>query len=164
LVSRKVIFGLAISVIALISIALVIISPAFIDDLESINSVETLNWSRLSEIGQTYGVAAAILSTLAFAGIAASLIMQADQTRSSRLHAVRVYHLELLKMATEKPELYLPVLGVHTEVDLDEARQRIYAVSQMNYFLMAYENRIVHEKSLRGEMLTDAFQSELVRD
>ena len=74
--------------------ALTVVSPLALTALD-----HHRNWSRLSEIGSTYGAASAVLSALALTGIAVSLLLQAHQTSIARLHSYREQHLALSELA-----------------------------------------------------------------
>ena len=110
-------------VLALImfSIGLVAISPFALDAFG-----DSPAWTRRSEICQTYGAAAALLSIFALVGITASLILQAREAKISREQASRTTHTELLLMAIEKPvfrECWGPVRATDNETEL---QQHIY--------------------------------------
>jgi hypothetical protein len=55
------------------------------------------SWARRGNIGATYGAAAALLSVLALAGVAVSLVLQARETMVTREQTARAVHTELLK-------------------------------------------------------------------
>ena len=64
----------------------------------------------LSEMGQAYGGVSAILSGLAFCGIAISLLLQWRQVRLTRIMAARERHFELVKLGIDDPSLMLAPL------------------------------------------------------
>jgi hypothetical protein len=59
----------------------------------------------LSDVGQSYGPVATILSGAALIGIVATLILQSKQTRLIAEQAVRQTHLEIMREAWADPEL-----------------------------------------------------------
>src|SRR4051794_23078917 len=65
----------------------------------------TLDRGRLSDVGQAYGGVSAVLSALAFCAIAASLLLQFQQTRSASIAAARERHFELVRLAIDDPDL-----------------------------------------------------------
>jgi ABC-type sulfate transport system permease subunit len=77
----------------------VALSPAVIGHVSNTSDAQ---WQRLSNIGQTYGAASAMLSVLALIGVAISLILQSRETRAAREQARRALHFELLKMAMDQ--------------------------------------------------------------
>jgi hypothetical protein len=66
-----------------------------------------LDWPRLSEIGQAYDAASALLAGVAVVGVAISLLMQLRQIRISQVQAARMMHMELMRMLTSDPLLRL---------------------------------------------------------
>jgi hypothetical protein len=100
-----------------------------------------MDWGRLSYIGQTYGAESAILSALAVGGVsvslflqarqarATSLFLQARQARATNIQMVRDYRRELIMMALENPDLYLPCLCPISlsDISADAMRQNLYS-------------------------------------
>lgn len=82
-------------VIALVILAIVIVavSPFVLDDFGGSPAA----WARRADIGQTYGAAAALLAVLALAGVAASLVLQARETKVNREHNSRQVHNQLMR-------------------------------------------------------------------
>src|SRR5215471_21034949 len=76
---RKTAVYLTFLVITLGSLALVLISPILLRQLDRIKGID---WSLLSNIGQTYGAASAILSAVALIGISISLLVQVRQAKT----------------------------------------------------------------------------------
>lgn len=54
---RKLLFGIGVLVVSAAVLGLIVLSPVLLAALEGLT---TADWSRLSEIGQTYGAASAI--------------------------------------------------------------------------------------------------------
>jgi hypothetical protein len=61
----------------------------------------SVDWARLSNVGQAYGGVSAVLSALAFCGIAVSLAFQWQQVRISQVVASRERHFELVRLTAE---------------------------------------------------------------
>lgn len=59
----------------------------------------------MSDIGETYGAASAVLSAFALVAIGVSLFLQAREMRFSRLEAERTHHFELMQLMIENPAL-----------------------------------------------------------
>ena len=87
-------------IFAAIMLALVVISPIALQQLVRIHGV---NWTRLSDIGQTYGAVSALLTALALGGVVVSLLYQARDVKAAREQASRTFHHELLKMEMKNP-------------------------------------------------------------
>ncbi|MBY8864045.1 DUF6082 family protein [Nocardia sp. CA2R105] len=101
--------------------------------------VHALDWQRLQTASQAYGATSAIVSALALCGVAASLLVQAQQSRANRLEMVRRYQLDLTQMALEDPETYMPCIGKLVESPATEARQHLYCASWLRFGQMGYE-------------------------
>jgi hypothetical protein len=95
------------------------------------------HWNLLSNVGQAYGFAAALLSGLALAAIGISLFFQSRQTRIAQLQAARTLQLELFKLAYEHPDLQE---GWSPRVDVPylEWRKRSYMNLVFMYLRMNY--------------------------
>ncbi|MEV6163155.1 DUF6082 family protein [Streptomyces sp. NPDC052052] len=63
------------------------------------------DWGELSDISQAYGAVSVVLSTIALAGVALSLLYQARQARTSNEQAIRDSHLQLATLALSNPDL-----------------------------------------------------------
>ncbi|MFD7874467.1 DUF6082 family protein [Streptomyces sp. NPDC059766] len=63
------------------------------------------DWGKLSDISQAYGAVSVVLSAIALAGVALSLLYQVRQTRTSNEQAIRDGHLQLATLALSDPDL-----------------------------------------------------------
>ncbi|MFF8835282.1 DUF6082 family protein [Streptomyces sp. NPDC015130] len=63
------------------------------------------DWGKLSDISQTYGAVSVVLSAIASAGVALSLLFQVRQARTSNEQAIRGSHLQLATLALSDPHL-----------------------------------------------------------
>jgi hypothetical protein len=132
--------------------------------MREIGTGRGVDWARLSDVGQTYGAASAILSALALGGVAVSLLVQARQAKAQQIQTVRGYQLELLRLTLDNPQLYLPCWGIQTDpFGLDGNRQIVFTNLLMIYQLMGYETGVISESSMRGVILADLFQGEVGR-
>lgn len=128
-----------------IAVGLVALSPFALDVFGNSRA-----WTERSEIGQTYGAAAALLSVLALVGISVSLILQAREAKAAREHASRVTHSELLQMAIEDPvyrECWGPVDHSRSEREL---QQHIYTNLIVSYWQSRFELGMFSEAHLRA--------------
>src|SRR6202035_5609260 len=89
-----IVFALIFATVAVL--ALVAISPLA---LRQLSSIRGLNWTQLSNIGQTYGAASALLTGLALLGVAGSMIFQIRAIDVSRAESMRGQHAHLIEMA-----------------------------------------------------------------
>lgn len=78
---------------------------------------------RLSDVGQAYGVMAALFSVLAFLAVAVSVGIQVNQRREESTLAWRSAHAEILRMAMAEPETFGPCIG-SLDVELGVTRYR----------------------------------------
>ncbi|WP_203990415.1 DUF6082 family protein [Sphaerisporangium rufum] len=130
--------------LVLTATALVVLSPLAIDAID-----DGGQWSRRSEIGQTYGAAAALLSVLALAAIAFSLVLQAREVKLAREQASRATHNELITMALNDPD-YRECWGVFsTERDERSIRQQLYTNLVVSYWQTRFELGTFSETHLR---------------
>ncbi|WP_324608681.1 DUF6082 family protein [Streptomyces sp. NRRL S-1824] len=97
----KVRVALAYGLLVLGLLALIISTP-FV--LSAIAPAST-DWGRLSDISQAYGAVSVLLSAIALAGVALSLIYQVRQARTSSEQAIRDSHLQLATLALSDPDL-----------------------------------------------------------
>ncbi|MEV8631972.1 DUF6082 family protein [Streptosporangium sp. NPDC051023] len=124
----------------------VVISPLFLTLLNDQNA----DWSRLSDIGQTYGAASAVLAVFALMGVTASLILQARETKAGREQTLRALHTDLMRMAMDDP-IYRACWGTFfTSENPDEQRAHMYVNMIVNHWLMMWELRAITEAHLRA--------------
>lgn len=144
-------------------LSLILVSPLF---LREITHVKGVDWQRLSDAGQTYGAASALLSGIALIGVAATLLVQTRQDKVERIRIVRERHVELARMTASDPQVYGPIVGVNvkSQADADNYRAHVMVTLWMNYARMGYQMDVLSERSLRGELFAEMFQSEVTRD
>ena len=150
---------LAVFVGVILILSLVLLSPILLRQLGIFTSA---NWAQLSEIGQTYGAASAVLSGIALIGISLSLLIQARQARNERIRLVFERHTQLLTMELEHLDIYGPVFGLNPPPGID-ARQFLFCTMVMNYQRLGFLTGTILEEDLRGEGLPDMFGAEPTR-
>ncbi|BCB75620.1 hypothetical protein GCM10022251_27690 [Phytohabitans flavus] len=106
------------------------------------------DWDFLANVGDAYAGVSAILSSLAFCGVAASLLLQWRQNRMTQLYSFKQQHLELTKLALQDPK-FLYVDGVDPTVDGD-ATLKVYANLIVSHWAMAWDLRMMSVRTLRG--------------
>ncbi|MBB4933187.1 hypothetical protein F4561_004007 [Lipingzhangella halophila] len=127
-------------------VGLVGLSPLALGAVRGIDD----DWESLSFIGQTYGAASALLAGLALAGVVATLVLQARETRMSRELALRDSNSELLRIAMESPE-YAECWGANLPLPEGKAqRQSMYTNMILSQWEMAYESRAIGDAHLRA--------------
>ncbi|MDA0565539.1 DUF6082 family protein [Streptomonospora sp. S1-112] len=122
----------------------VALSPLALGSVSGISD----DWENLSFIGQTYGAASALLAGLALAGVVATLVLQARETRIARELALRDSNSELLRMAMENPE-YARCWGTNLSPGGREQRQHMYTNMIVSQWEMAFESGAIGEQHVR---------------
>ena len=98
-----------------------IVSPLALRQLSSLHGV---HWSRLSDIGHTYGAASALLTGLALVGVVGSIIFQVRAIQVSREQAIREQHIHLVEMALADPIYQRAWGGLYDKYDNNSDRYR----------------------------------------
>lgn len=145
---------------AAVALTVVLLSPVA---LEEISGSKDVDWNRLSQIGAAYGFTSAIVSALALAGVAASLIVQNRQARAEQIQSIRTYYLELVRLELDDMALFRPVWGDTDIADPHERKRQVYADLMLNYAWMGFETGTLGEPLLR-DMLAGMFSGEAGRD
>jgi hypothetical protein len=108
-----------------------------------------VDWNRLSNIGQTYGAASAVLSALALGGVAISLVLQHRESKAAREQALRALHADLFRKALEE-EIYLECWGpIGASTDRTWYRQHIYLNLIVSHWQLMWELGALTEPHLR---------------
>lgn len=144
------------------TLALILLSPYA---LIWVGAIRQEDWDRLSAIGQTYGAASAVLSALALAGVAISLVVQSRDGRATQETSVREFHRELIAMTSLDPHRYLPCWGWNLGADVTEqdAGQIMFSHMICNYMALGYQLGTVSEVQLRRLTLKHFFSGEVGR-
>ena len=129
-------------------IVLVAVSPLALKQIAPLGGKE---WARLSNIGQTYGAASALLTGLALIGVVGSIVLQVRAAQISREQSSREHHVHLVEMALEDP-VYQRCWGggLRAHATRDSYRQQVY----LNLIVSNWEKDYVlggfPEHALRG--------------
>jgi hypothetical protein len=146
---NRIIFYSAIIVAVVAVLALVVISPLA---LRRLSPLGRLNWTQLSNIGQTYGAASALLTGLALIGVVGSMVFQAQAIRVSRQQSYQEHLGHLTEMALTDPVYQRSLGGDPAEFETPEKfRQQVY----VNLTLSAWQNHY-RLGGLREHALRDA--------
>jgi hypothetical protein len=79
--SRNIIISFLVIALTAFVLGSILLSPLLLRQIAKLGGVD---WAKLSNIGQTYGAASAILSALAVGGVAISLFLQANRVGQTR--------------------------------------------------------------------------------
>jgi hypothetical protein len=148
----------AISVLVVIAGGMVAGSPVAMGWLATLRE----DWNTLSDVGQTYGLASAVLSGIALVSIGLSLAQQAKQTKIAQLQAARAMQMELFSMAYEHPELRVG-WGASLQLPHLEWRQSTYTNLVFMYIKTAYLIGDFNDQDIRRAM-ANRFKTQLGRD
>ncbi|MEU0597437.1 DUF6082 family protein [Streptomyces sp. NPDC006393] len=105
------------------------------------------DWNDLSDIGQTYAAVAAILSALAVAGVAVSLVIQSRQARVEQWQTVRGFQKDLLLMALDNP-IYRDAWGEKGELTGEEWQKHTYTRMVLHYMWLGADTGAIPWGSL----------------
>lgn len=141
-------------------LTLILASPLL---LLQLNHVKGVDWPELSNIGQTYGAASAILSGMALVGITLSLIVQARQARAERIRITRERHTELLRLVLEAPDIYGPAIGFKPQFTVEDQRI-IFCTMWVNYARMGFQMGVLTEEVLHDDIFGPAFINKPMRE
>lgn len=131
-------------------LALVILSPLA---LRAVASVFGLNWSNLSNVGQTYGAVSALITALALGGVVISLLYQARDVNAARSQAIRTFQFELLRMEIEDADLMWASgapWGTVESADYRRLRQHIFVHMWLSFWESQFLLNEMSSKSVRS--------------
>lgn len=148
--SRRMILMFSFAVAVLAVLILVAISPLA---LKQFSMIKSENWAELSNIGQTYGAASAILTAIALIGVAGSMIFQIRAIEVSKSESMRGQHLHLVEMSLKDP-VYMRAWGQEPKEygGLDRYRQLLYVNLILSFWEDNYRLRSLSEGILRGDL------------
>ncbi|MBO3752149.1 hypothetical protein J5X84_39325 [Streptosporangiaceae bacterium NEAU-GS5] len=148
--------------IALLAVGFILASPLLLDSLQYYGH---LDWSKLSNIGQSFDAAGTVITALSFIVIAMSMIYQARMMRITQLQAHRQFHQELLLSQMADADL----MDVLSPTALDpRSRQRKRVLLWVNlwvsFWWMNYSSGFLYERELRHLARRELFSSEAGRE
>ena len=123
MLSRRLLLIITLTVGLIAVTGLVIFSPFALATLVHLK----VNWLELSNIGQTYGAVSALLSSLALAGVIASLLYQSRSNKNAVEQRVRTLQFDLLRMAMTDPTL-MTASGAPWDLDIPSDSSSIVAI------------------------------------
>lgn len=110
-------------------------------------------------MGQAYGATSTVVSAFALAGVAVSVVLQVRQSRSNAHEATNRFRLELVKIALDQPEIYLPCLGMpEPGQTVEQGKQQLFILMWMQHQFLGFQSGSVSEESLRTDVLAYLFQ------
>jgi hypothetical protein len=160
---RRVLIVLGIFSVSIAFLALVILSPLA---LRAIAGRFDLDWSNLSNIGQTYGAVSALITALALGGVVISLLYQARDVNAARSQAIRTFQFELLRMELEDADLMWASgapWGTTAAADYRRLRQHIFVHMWLSFWESQFLLKEMSSKSVRGAA-RELFNGEAARE
>ncbi|MFD7961521.1 DUF6082 family protein [Streptomyces zaomyceticus] len=119
------------------------------------------DWSRLSDVSQTYGALSVPLSAMALLGVAVSLVYQARQTKMANVESQRSVHRQLLMYSLDNPEFLVcwePISGISSL----EMRRLIFTNIMISNWCSNYVLRRFNDQEVR-HILSLHFQGAAAR-
>lgn len=157
--TRRLRIGLAYALLGLGLLGLIVSTPFVLAALAPANT----DWGKLSDISGTYGAVSVVLSAIALAGGALSLLYQVQQTRTSNEQATRDSHLQLATLALSDPDLLLAWSPPGTPVTLKRHRQHLMTSLALGELLQRF--RIGHLSVEKLAVKLDGhFRGEIARE
>jgi Family of unknown function (DUF6082) len=99
-----------------------------------------------------------LISSIALAGVAVSLLIQARQLRISQLQVTRAAQFDLLKVGFDRPD----IAGAILDTDSDFFSKGIYINWTMQYLQLGHDIKTLTPNAIRVE-LTTMFDAEFPR-
>ena len=145
--NRRVLRHVGLALVVVFAVILIGASPLALLLVDS----KSVDWTRLSSIGQSYGAISAVLSAAAVGGVAVTLILQHEQAKDARRFAVREVHRDLLRMAIHDPSL-AKAWGEFPARDVEDPRLVMYTNLVLNYLVLMYETDTAPIEEIRAHM------------
>lgn len=153
----------SIVIASIVFLALVVLSPLA---LRAVASPFGLNWSNLSNVGQTYGAVSALITALALGGVVISLLYQARDVNATRSQAIRTFQFELLRMELEDADLMWASeapWGTVASADYRRLRQHIFVHMWLSFWESQFLLNEMSSRSVRSAA-KELFNGESARE
>ena len=160
---RRITPTISVVLASIAALALVAVSPWALSALAGIRG---MNWPELSNIGQSYSAAAALLSSLALVGVALSLVAQNRDAKVAREQAVRSLHSDLVRAGMDPSLLRVVSSSRANSAHGSElrTRQRRYANLWVQYWASLHELGLITEGGVRRHLSADLFSGDVGRE
>ncbi|MFI7356243.1 DUF6082 family protein [Streptomyces avidinii] len=121
------------------------------------------DWNKLSDISQAYGAVSVVLSAIALAGVALSLLFQVRQARASTEQTVRDSHLQLVTLALSNPDLLLAWSPPVAPVTLKRHQQHLITSLALGELLHRFRIGHLSDEKLAVK-INSHFRGEIARE
>jgi hypothetical protein len=101
-----------------------------------------------------------LISSVALAGVAISLLLQARQVRITQLQVSRAAQLELIKMALDNPTMASAAVGISNP---DSYAKYVFLNWQFKHFELGYEIKTMSAENVR-QSVAQLFENETPRE
>jgi hypothetical protein len=146
---RRALIMIGVLMAAITFLGLVVLSPFA---LRALSISFGLNWSSLSNIGQTYGAVSALITALALGGVVISLLYQARDVSAARSQAIRTTQFELLRLELEDADLMWASgapWGAPVPADYEALRRHIFVHMWLSFWESQFVLREMSATSAR---------------
>lgn len=117
--------------------------------------------ARMGDLGAAYGGISALLAGVAAGGVAAALIVQIRQFKTSQAQGMRMMQLELMKMLIQEPDLR-PTSPSFPEASVETRRRAIFSNLMFRYLELGLEINYFTPESVKADLL-EHFQIDEIR-
>lgn len=132
-------------------VAVLVVAIASPLALNAAGTAFDLNWVLLGNIGQAYGAAAAVLSALALAGVAASIRYQVRAIHQQRILASQDKLYDMLRMIIDDPHTYAPAWGNRWDgMTVQELKRDIFSQMAITHVAFGYLTGVFSKDELEG--------------
>ncbi|MFI8933596.1 DUF6082 family protein [Streptomyces sp. NPDC053474] len=142
----------------LVGMAVIALTPFLLNGL----APHHLDWSRLSDVSQTYGALSVLFSAAALVGVALSIAHQARQTRIQNQEAHRSEHRDLIQLSLSDPDFIACWEPPRTRMTQQRWRQLLMGNLIVSMWSSNFKLGLLEESSARV-LLEDYFRGEIGR-
>jgi hypothetical protein len=136
----------------------VLLSPLALFGLSRVGDADL---SRMSDVGQAYGFASALISAAALFVVARSFAMQARQSRAAEIQALRAVQAELARLSFDYRRVVAPAFG--KSPDDEEYLRNVWRTLMLQYAVAGVDVGEMKESTLREEIAAGLLATEAGR-
>ncbi|XVV10825.1 DUF6082 family protein [Actinoplanes sp. CA-131856] len=137
--------------------ALILASPLL---LLFLSSAGNFDWVLLGNIGQAYGLASALVSSVALVAVARTLTAQMTQNKVGQSQAFREMQAQVARFSFDFPEDTLGMVGATTKEEFAAAKANIFRTFYARVFCDGLEMGEYTEWDIRNEFAPGLFSTE----
>jgi hypothetical protein len=118
------------------------------------------DWVLLGNVGQAYGLASALASSIALVAVARTLSFQTKQNKISHLQAFRAMQADVARFSFDYPDDCLGAVGATTAEEMSAARANIFRTFYARFFCDGLEMGEFTEWDVRHEFAAGILSTE----